>query len=85
MLRCFCALALVITTSARSLNTLRGGTAVTLDSDDAKSLYALGCNVGRQVGDLDCFTSHEIDIILSGMKDTVCICFLQEETVQYYR
>ena len=32
-----------------------------LDSDEDKALYALGCNVGRQVGDLDCFSSAEID------------------------
>ena len=32
---------------------------------------ALGCNVGRQIGDLDCFPGDEIDYILMGVKDTL--------------
>ena len=42
-----------------------------LDSDEDKALYALGCNVGRQVGDLDCFSSAEIDTILMGTRDVL--------------
>ena len=56
--------------SARSLLSLRGGT-IALESEDQKSLYSLGCNVGRQIGDLDCFSHEEIDIILFGMRDTL--------------
>lgn len=56
--------------AATSLLALRGG-GKQLKTDDDKALYALGCNVGRQIGDLDCFDSNEIDTILMGVKDTV--------------
>jgi len=54
---------------------LRGGGATL--TDDEKPLYALGCNVGRQVGDLDCFSPSEIDTILMGVKDTLVHADLQ--------
>ena len=62
--------ALLASASATSLLSLRGG-AIKLKTDDDKALYALGCNVGRQVGDLDCFSPDEIDRILVGVKDTL--------------
>jgi len=64
-----CALA-ATPAGATLLLDLRGG-ASKLKTDDEKSLYALGCNVGRQIGDLDCFAPNEIDTILMGVKDTV--------------
>ena len=49
-----------------------GAVAAAADSDeDAPAIYALGCNVGRQVGDLDCFSSAEIDTILMGTRDVL--------------
>lgn len=42
-----------------------------LETDESKSLYALGCNVGRQLGDLDCFSPEEMDLIFAGMKDVL--------------
>ena len=60
----------VSTTQATSLLHLRGG-GKALKTDEDKALYALGCNVGRQIGDLDCFEPNEIDTILVGVKDTV--------------
>ena len=42
-----------------------------LETDDSKALYALGCNVGRQLGDLDCFTESELETVLFGMKDVL--------------
>ena len=81
-LRCLCAALAVSVASARSLLSMRGG-AVSLDSDDAKSLYALGCNVGRQVGDLDCFSPDEIDNILLGVKDTLTRKESQVELMEY--
>lgn len=42
-----------------------------LDTDEAKALYALGCNVGRQLGDLDCFGEDELETVLSGLRDTL--------------
>jgi len=59
--------------SLGALGLLRGGAWVSskpkIDTDEAKALYALGCNVGRQLGDLDCFSSDELDTILFGLKD----------------
>ena len=48
-----------------------------------KTLYALGCNVGRQVGDLDCFSSNEIDMILVGLKDTLIKAEEQVNLMEY--
>jgi len=42
---------------------LRGGAI-----DESKALYALGCNIGRQLGDLTCFKPDELDGIFRGMK-----------------
>ena len=64
---CSSLLLMLSSASARSLLSLRGGMA--LETEDQKALYALGCNVGRQVGDLDCFSGEEIDTILFGLKE----------------
>lgn len=42
-----------------------------LDSEESKALYALGTNIGRQLGDLKVFTPGEIDSVFVGMKDSV--------------
>lgn len=52
------------------LTGLRGG-ATELKTDEQRWLYAMGCNVGRQVGDLDCLSADEIDFVLMGVKDTL--------------
>jgi FKBP-type peptidyl-prolyl cis-trans isomerase len=64
--------------SVGSFGAFRGGgwgdvlsTQPELDSDEAKALYALGRNVGRQLGDLDCFGEEELETVLSGLWDTL--------------
>jgi len=52
-----------------SLDVLRGGAAAAPESEDAKALYALGCNVGRQMGDLSCLNEPELEWVLAGVKD----------------
>ena len=42
-----------------------------LGSEDSKALYALGCNVGRQLKDLGCLDGDEIDSVLAGIKDSL--------------
>lgn len=45
--------------------------ASSLDTDDAKSLYTLGANIGRQLGDLKCLEASELDTLFMGMKDAL--------------
>ena len=52
------------------LFSLRGG-AVKLKTDEDKYCYALGCNVGRQIGDLDCLSPEELDVVLLAVKDVL--------------
>jgi FKBP-type peptidyl-prolyl cis-trans isomerase FkpA len=64
-----------------ALLSLRGG--ARLASDDDRALYALGCNVGRQVGDLDCFHAQEIDTILLGIRDTLARSDLEVNVAEH--
>jgi len=51
----------------RALSSLRGGAVV--EGEKNKALYALGCNIGRQLGDLGCFDPEELDTVFIGLKD----------------
>lgn len=42
--------------------------AANLDTDDAKAFYAIGFNIGRQLGELKCLEPAEIDNMLAGMR-----------------
>jgi len=48
-----------------------GSTKATLDSDDDKVLYTLGQSVGRQLAELNIFSSDELDKVLMGLKDSI--------------
>ena len=51
---------------------IRGGAiSASLDNDENKALYALGFNVGRQLGDLNCLSAAEVDSVLMGMRASV--------------
>ena len=51
---------------------LRGGaTSDPLDSEEARTLYAMGCSVGQQIGDLTCLPPCEIDTLLIGVRDVL--------------
>lgn len=54
-----------------------------LESEESKALYALGCNVGRQMGELSCLESSEIDTVLAGMKDIIMSEELQVDLAAY--
>ena len=60
---------------------LRGGAKT--DSEEAKALYALGCNVGRQLGDLTCFKPAELDNLLRGMKAVLTHSELEVDLAAY--
>ena len=42
-----------------------------LDTEDSKAWYALGTNIGRQLGDLKVLDAKELDSVFAGMKDIV--------------
>ena len=44
---------------------------VAQSSDDHKALYCLGANFGRQLGNLKCLDSDELDAVLAGMRDCI--------------
>ncbi|KAL1523496.1 hypothetical protein AB1Y20_018434 [Prymnesium parvum] len=44
---------------------------MSLNTEDSKALYALGCNLGSQMGELSYLEPGEIDSVLEGMKDTI--------------
>uniref|UniRef100_A0A7S3AXL5 peptidylprolyl isomerase n=1 Tax=Haptolina ericina TaxID=156174 RepID=A0A7S3AXL5_9EUKA len=49
----------------------RAITRMVLETDEEKALYVLGANVGRQLGELQCMDSDELDSVLLGMKDSI--------------
>mmetsp|Transcript_67557 Transcript_67557/g.179682 ORF Transcript_67557/g.179682 Transcript_67557/m.179682 type:complete len:239 (-) Transcript_67557:410-1126(-) len=56
---------------------------MSLDSEDSKALYALGCNIGKQLGDLKCLDADELDSVFLGMKDTILDAEPQVELSTY--
>jgi len=54
-----------------------------LATDEAKTLYAMGCSVGRQIGDLTCLPPTEIDTLLIGVRDVLTRTTLQVELSEY--
>lgn len=44
---------------------------VSLDTEEMKGLYAVGCNVGRQLSELNTLDEDQIDAVLSGMRSTL--------------
>lgn len=42
-----------------------------LDSEEGKSFYALGANVGRQLADLSVLAEDEIECVLAGLRDAL--------------
>ena len=59
----------VVSARARGVLRLRGG--ASLASEEDKAIYAMGCNVGRQLGDLSCLNPGELDILFAGAKDVL--------------
>ncbi|KAJ1631373.1 hypothetical protein T492DRAFT_628381 [Pavlovales sp. CCMP2436] len=51
-------------------------------SEDSKALYALGANIGQQLGDLKCLKGAELDTVLSGVRDALTNN-LQFEVAEY--
>lgn len=51
--------------------TRRAMSRMVLDTEESKGFYALGCNIGKQLGDLGCLDEAELDSVLLGMKDTI--------------
>ena len=48
--------------------TFVGGPRASMSTEEGKALYALGFNIGNQLGDLKGFSEGEVDDILSGIK-----------------
>jgi len=42
-----------------------------LDTEDSKALYALGTNIGKQLGDLKVMDPTELESVFAGMKDVI--------------
>ncbi|KAG8457546.1 hypothetical protein KFE25_004182 [Diacronema lutheri] len=42
-----------------------------LPTEDSKALYALGANIGSQLGDLKCLEPAELDTVLGGVKEAL--------------
>lgn len=75
-LRLLVVAALAHAASGTSLSALRGGALFgskerELDTDAAKAWYALGCNCGRQLGDLACLSEADLDYVLEGARDVL--------------
>lgn len=72
-----------LATRAPLRSVVRGIKASTpLPTEDSKALYALGANIGMQLGDLKCLDPSEIDTVLGGLKGALTSS-LEVDVAQY--
>lgn len=56
---------------AARLDSRRALSRMVLETAEEKALYALGSNIGRQLGDLKVLDAIQLDSVLEGMKDSI--------------